>query len=523
VISSPRAWALCLALAVSACRCSDGAADDVAPAPAPEPTPTTDAEAPEVAPSTVLVHRASELAGRDLSQTREIDLAFSEIDRLGRLDEIDPTTACAGLDLRELATRAPQLRRLRLSGCNEALAQLGAFAPTLEELVLADISIDATVVASIAGLSHVHTLVLVRVETPKELSVVPLGALPLRRIALHELTRDSLLADALELWPTTLAEVSLAGSWAGHDAMTTLAKAAALEILELRDTRVGNFSLNQIKPLSRLRELHWIGDTFNDNSPLYFRDLTVEKFACDCPRFGDGGLATLRRCESVRHVELRHSRVTDAGLAALVRLPKLESLVLHDRDVGEAGFVSLAQIATLRRLELSGDTADPALPHLGDLRALQVLVLGYPSVDDRAAPELAKLVAIEELELANTKISDVGLAALAGMSALRGLSLSHTRITNRGLAHLARASKLQRLELDHTDLVDGALVHLVGLDALERLRLDHTLVTDAGLVHLYGLAKLRHLDLSGTVVTEPGVAQLRAALPGLVELVYAPR
>lgn len=529
MLSAVRRPVLAFVAATSACWCGE-TTDDAA---APELARTPDEDAPIAAappaptPVRVVVHEASELAGLDLSGTRELDLALSEVDRLGRMDELDPAAACTGLDMRDLARRAPQLRRLRVSGCVVALAEASALASTLEELTLADVAVDATMLAHIAAFSALHTLVLTRVTTPDDspprpsgrgLAIAPLSALGLRRVALHELERDSPLADILALWPKTLKEVSLVGAWAGHDAMQTLSKAAALEVLELRDTRVGNFSLNQIKPLSHLRELHWAGDTFNDNSPLYFRELDVQKFVCDCPRFGDGGLQTLRHCESVKHLELAHSRVSDAGLAALVRVPKLESLVLHDRDVGEAGFVALAAVPTLRQLELSGETASPALPHLGDLRALEVLVLGYPSVDDRAATELAKLVALRRLVLAGTKMSDVGLTAIAGMTELRELSLSRTRITNRGLAHVARATKLEQLDLDHTDLVDAALVHLAGLGALARLRIDHTLVTDAGLVHLRALRALRSLDVTGTVVSEAGLAELRAGLPDLVDI-----
>jgi hypothetical protein len=522
-----RARALAFAVvSATSCWCgSDDATDEAAPEAAVEPpddAPTNQVAA-AVAPSRVVVHQAADLVALDLGQVRELDLAMSEIDRLGLLDELDPSTACTGLDLRDLARRAPLLRRLRLSGCPAALAELTAFASTLEELTLADVPIDPSVLAQIGGFTALHTLVLARVTTPKEIDVTPLRSLALRRIALHELDKDSPLALALELWPTTLKEVSLVGAWAGHNSMTALSKAASLETLELRDTRVGNFSLNQIKPLAKLVEVHWSGDTFNDNSPLYFRDLGVRRFVCDCPRFGDGGLHTLRLCESVRHIELGHSRVTDAGLALLVRLPNLESLVLRDRDVGEAGFVALAAVPTLRRLELSGDTATPSMPHLGDLRGLEVLKLRYPSIDDRVAGELGKLIALQELDLANTKISDVGLAALAGMTALRELLLSRTRITNRGLAHLARATKLRRLDLDHTDVVDAALVHLAGLTALEQLRLDHTLVTDAGLVHLRGLTSLRSLDVSGTVVTEAAIVELQAGLPELTEVVHEPR
>jgi hypothetical protein len=522
-VEQRHAWCLAIVVATGACRCGEETTDAVLPeaAAAIEEAPL-EPDPIDVAPARVVVHQASELADIDLTRARELDLALSDIDRLGRLDELDPAAACTGLDLRALAHRAPLVRRLRLSGCGAALAELDAFT-AIEELTIADVELDAATLQRVGGLASLRTLVLARVTTPDEIAVEPLRALSLRRVELHELEKDSPLALMLELWPTTVKEVALVGSWAGHEAMTHLSKAAAVEMLELRDTRVGNFSLNQIKPLAKLAVVIWAGDTFNDNSPLYFRDLAVTTFRCDCPRFGDGGLATLRHCESVRRIELEHSRVTDAGLSGLVRLPILESIVFRDRDVGEAGFIALAAVTTLRELELTGDTANPALPHLGDLRKLEVLKLGYPSVDDRVAPELAKLTSLRTLDLSNTKISDTGLVALADMTSLHELLLSHTRITNRGLAHLSRATKLKSLALDHTDVVDAALVHLARLGGLERLHLADTLVTDAGLVHLRELTALHSLDLSHTVVTEAGIAELRAALPSLVDVVFAPR
>jgi hypothetical protein len=485
------------------------------PAAVVEPAaPTGEDEGPR--PRTLVVHHAAELSGVDLSALESLDLALAESDRIGHLAEIDATTTCLGIDLASLAARAPKLTALRISGCVMATASLPALVG-LQQLELAEMPIDPGLVGRIAALTDLRRLALVRVESPEGLGLAALTKLPIERLSLVELDRDSELAVLFAAFPNTLREAVLVGSWAGHDAMTRVSKAAALERLELRDTRVGNFSLNQIKPLAKLREVDWAGDTFNDNSPLYFRDLPVQRFACACPRFGDAGLRTLKRCEHVARVELEHTQVTGVGLTALANLPALTELVLHDRDLGEPGFTALAGVERLRRLELSGHTEDPRMTGLSQLSRLELLRLRYPELDDRAMTEIGKLTRLRELDLAGTLVSDAGLAPLVGLTQLESLTLSRTRVTNRGLAHLSGLTRLQHLDLDHTDVVDAGVHHLVGLHELTNLRLDHTLVTDAVIDDLRALTKLERLDVRGTVITSAGADRLAAA-PGLVEL-----
>jgi Leucine Rich repeat len=514
-------WLLALVLAPTAgCHCGRDEADDNGSSGEQAPREPVAADPPSALPSprTLVIHHGAELDVIDLAELETLDLALAESDRIGRLTEIDASSACAGIDLGSVATRAPKLRALRVSGCADATASLAALV-TLERLELNEVTIDRVLVERLGALVGLRTLTLARTPATEALVLDSLAALHISELALVELDRDSALAGLLALWPTSLQRVTLAGAWAGHDAMTRLSKAVALERLELRDTRVGNFSLNQIKPLLRLREVIWSGDTFNDNSPLYFRALPVERFACACPRFGDNGLHTLRHCEHVERLELERTQVTGAGLTALARLPRLAELVLHDRELGEAGFAALATVTHLRRLELSGHTEDPRVTGIGGLIGLEQLRLHYPELDDRAMTEIGKLIRLRELDLGGTALSDVGLAALAGLGGLEALTLSSTRVTNRGLAHLATLAHLQRLELDHTDVVDAGVHHLIGLQELVSLRLDHTLVTDAAVDDLLALGKLARLDLRATVVTAEGAARLSSA-PTLVELAW---
>lgn len=459
-------------------------------------------------PERITVHSGAALRKLDVSRAESIDLAVSPIDLVGYLDDADADRACDGVDLVELASRAPNLARLRVSGCPVAIRSgLASFADRLESLELADVELDGVTIGRISQLYGLQELTLVRVKLGTE-PLTPLRKLSLRRVSLSELERDSDIAALLGEFPHSLEHVELAGSWAGHDAMISLSKAEGLRSLVLRDTRIGNFSLNQIKPLARLTDLELRGSTFNDNSVLYMRELPVRRFVCACPRLGDQGLRNLRHAATVTALALPDSQVTGPGLAELEALQKLSELSIENRDIGPEGFEALARVTTLRRLELTGEVEDGQLTNLSGLRGLRALRLACPNVGDKIAGELGKLTELQELDLSRTQFSDVGLAALRRMDQLRVLKLHHTRVTNRGLSNIGGLAKLTHLELDHTDVVDAGVAHLKQLQNLEELRLNSTLVTDAAIEHLVGLDKLNRLNLSDTVVTAEGASKL---------------
>lgn len=496
---------------VAVAGCKD---DEVTPDASPSSEPTSEASvvvrhAP-ADPTRVRVHHANALAELDLSETKTLDLALSDSDRVGQLAADDAGTVCDALDLLRLSQRTPKLETLRISGCPAGVrAGLGSFGARLKNLELVDLALDGVTIGAISQLSALESLTLVRVTTGTD-PTRPLRQLPLRTLVLRNLDKDSELARMLDLWPRTLASVVLEGDWAGHDAMLTLSRAEALEELELRGTRIGNFSLNQIKGLEKLRRVVLDGSTFNDNSPLYFRELPVTDFTCNCSRFGDGGLRSLRHSAGVVHVELRETSVTGEGLEALAKLDSLESLVLSHRDIGSTGFSALSEHPRLHTLDLSGTVEDPRLRGIGALVGLQHLRLRHPNLDDRCTSELAQLAALQSLDLSNTQVSDEGLVNLGKLTELRDLRLSRTRVTRSGIGQLAPLAKLQTLHLDHTDVVDEGVAALAGLSELEELRLDHTLVTDAVIPTLLTMKKLKRLSLAHTVVTRAGVAKLEA-------------
>lgn len=487
----------------------------------PPPPPSVEKAAPvalpkveSADPTRITIHHADQLDQVDLSQVRVLDLALSPIDQLGHMAEIDSASVCTRLDLVKLAAQATALERLRISGCQAAVhAGLGAFGDGLAALELADLVLDGVTVGNLSRLGALRSLTLTRVEAGPD-PLQPLKAIPLRRLILRDLQTDSEVALMLDLWPKSLMHVVLEGRWARHKAMLTLGRAEGLEVLELRNTDVGNFSLNQIKLLLRLRDITFEGSTFNDRTPLYFRELPVQRFSCTCERLGDLGMRVLRHSQGIEHLELRDTQVTGQGLESIEELAHLKSLVLLDRDIGEEGFKHLAMLSKLEQLELSGELADPKMTGLGALTHLVTLKLSHPTLGARIAPQLESLTELRQLDLGGTSMTDEGLQALAKLPSLRVVQLDRTQVTNRGLEHLAHLGSLEELNLHGTDVVDEGVAHLIGLQNLKSLRLDRTLITDASIDTLVELEALTRLNLAHTVVSAEGVARLRS-LPNL--------
>jgi Leucine-rich repeat (LRR) protein len=423
-----------------------------------------------------------------------------------------------------LAERAPKLTSLRVSGCRDALhAGLGTFGARLQVLELADVELDDVLLDRIRQLSGLRALVLSRVRigsvTPEALATLGRNA-AIEHLVLRELETDSLIADLLGDI-STLKIVQLEGAWAGHRAMTSLSRAKRLEALGLVDTNVGNFSLNQVEGLSRLREVEWVGATFNDYSPLHLRDLPIERFRCACSRFGDAGVRHLAYLPRLADLELSQGRFQARALEKLSDLAALERLVLMDVPLDEPDLAGLARLPRLRVLVIgNASLVATAAPHLGELTTLRELHLDLDGFGDLAAPELSTLTALEVLDLGAAPLSDDAIAALAPLASLRVLLLHGSRVTNRGLQTIGGLAKLERLDLDHTDVVDAGIARISGLSSLRSLRLDHTLITDAALPSLAELESLQELDLSHTVVTDAGVATL-AKLPALARLSLA--
>jgi hypothetical protein len=529
------AW-LCL---VAGCRC--GAADkngEEQPEVEPSPPATVETRARSQPLRKLVIADASALESADLSTVEFLDLALSERDaeerplpvantpELATETGVEPAVEtetggeaqpepvalasprCEGLDLHEVAERAPRLQALRISGCQAAVhAGLSAFGERLRELELVDLELDAVTVARLSQLHGLESLILTRVHAEPD-ALKPLGRkISPQSVTLRELEDDSPVSEIVRILGD-VREIRVVGPWVSHNTMIRIGKARRLERLAVIDTDIQNFSLHQIKTLDHLHHLEWSGTGFNNTSPIYIRELPLDTLICNCPRFGDKGLHQLYLLPGLRKLVLERSDITPAGLVELAELEQLRELTIRYRDLDNEGFGYLGTLPLERLVLGPGKLLEPEAEGLGGLTRLRELVIDLDGFGDPAAPQLATLVNLEHLDLGGSQISDEGLEHLAPLTRLRRLELHHTRVTKHGLEHLAGMHDLEVLELDHTDVVDEGVAHLAGLTSLRELRLDHTLITDAALPHLLGLERLERLNLADTVVTAEGVAQL---------------
>jgi hypothetical protein len=134
------------------------------------------------------------------------------------------------------------------------------------------------------------------------------------------------------------------------------------------------------------------------------------------------------------------------------------------------------------------------------------------ALTDRDMPHVGELRGLQVLDLAGSAVTDVGLLHLQGLGRLEMLSLWETDITDAGMAIVGRLEGLRLLGLGRTRVGDAGLARLGGLGQLRVLQLWGTAVVGPGLAHLHSLSSLEIVTLPRRVGLRYRRA-LRSALP----------
>jgi penicillin V acylase-like amidase (Ntn superfamily) len=201
-------------------------------------------------------------------------------------------------------------------------------------------------------------------------------------------------------------------------------------------------------------------------------------------------------------------------IALLPQLRDLESLTMGVPSLTDADVRALQGLPKLKSLGLMGaPIGDEALEVMKSLPALRELNVIGTRVTDAGLVHLQGLTQLEYLGLKGTAVTDAGLEHLKGLTGLTNLNLADTRVTDAGLVHLAGLPRLEAVNLSNDDVTDAGLAHLARNPSLAGLNLSGTRVTDAGLVNLKPLPKLTKLNVSGTAVTQEGVKDAKKFLP----------
>jgi hypothetical protein len=113
-------------------------------------------------------------------------------------------------------------------------------------------------------------------------------------------------------------------------------------------------------------------------------------------------------------------------------------------------------------------------------------------------PLLPQLRDVETLSMGNPSLTNADVRALQGLPKLQSLSFMGAPIGDEALEVMKSLPALHELNVIGTRVTDAGLVHLQGLSGLEYLGLKGTVVGDADLANLKGLTGLSNLNLADT-------------------------
>ena len=216
------------------------------------------------------------------------------------------------------------------------------------------------------------------------------------------------------------AELDLTSSWVTDADMAKVGQMRELRKLDLSRTKITDFGLERLKPLTSLRELS-----------LYYAEYITED-----------GIAHLKGWKDLEVLNLRGTRVTSKVFEHLASLTNLRVLDLGFTQIDDDGFEHLAALTKLEKLMIGGNRLTGAclsllklLPTLRDLdvggiQRVDSGLWGLPLTEQNLA-RLGELKQLRRLGLARATLADRGTdrpghpeaerSSLPDLSALNGL------------------------------------------------------------------------------------------------------
>jgi hypothetical protein len=206
-------------------------------------------------------------------------------------------------------------------------------------------------------------------------------------------------------------------------------------------------------------------------------------------RLSDRGLEVLRHLPNLRTFEMTWQRgMTDAGVANLRFCERLEHVDLMGSCTGDGAIEALQGKPALRYFSSGTKVTDAGLRFLHNFPRLKTWHDGtVPGSDDEIAKGAHLLI--------DGPFTNTGLATLAGLDGIFELDLFRhvTGITSDGFAHLLNLRNLGSLGADGRLSDDAAMTHIAALPRLRRLRAQGTVATDDGFAALSRSKTIEHI------------------------------
>jgi hypothetical protein len=416
---------------------------------------------------------------------RELNLAHSSVEslqgleKLVALETLDVTGVCTGV--LSILRQCPRLVTLSAQGGITTLESIiHATAPSLVDCRLhIDRAVSALDLRSLSCLRRSTVLKFSdlddaslqgREETP------PLELLDLSHTRVDDVRP---LAGCL-----ALRELSLAGSSVTNVSMIGLERIATLETLNFSDCR-GITSVTSLRHCTALRELILDGTSVTDVGIAGLECIgTLTKLSLEyCNSITS--VFSLRHSPSLRELNISYTGTTAAGIE-LTGLDEISTL----QCLTAGGFKNKLDASTLRRcrslreVDLGGsDVTDAVLAALAEMSTLETLKLSC-CLQLRDVSVLARSVSLRRLDLENSYVCEPGTAGLERIPSLTWLSLASCEFIQ-NVTNLFRSKSLRSLVLSESSVTDAGLEGLELAPALEFVDLSRcAYVADAAAVAL---------------------------------------
>lgn len=391
----------------------------------------------------------------------------------------------------------------------------------LKILMLSNTNISAEGLKLIGNLNLLERLSAPRLTDAGLAEVARLSSLKALYIYDHNLTNAGLAPLAqLEL----LEELDLVGKGRLNDGgLVHLSKLPRLRYLLLRGRSFTNAGMAQIKNCSSLRILH-LGflTQLTDATIVQLSQMPkLERLSFHWnENITNASMVYLKKMNSLKVLDIKHSKVTDEGLEHLAQIESLENLTLPDGGVTDAGIEHIAKLHNLRYLWVGSPLTDKSLFLVSTLGNLEELHIGGTGFSDEGMKHIAKLTKLKGLSFFTAdQLTNKGLAELAGLKSLTSFSLGRvTRVSVSGLNVLNNFKNLNNLSL-HDIHQDTFVMDISGLTELKDLtivlhdeRKGDVFVSDSfkneDWVCLANLTKLKRLQITGVGIDNEGVKHL---------------
>src|SRR5436190_784981 len=226
----------------------------------------------------------------------------------------------------------------------------------------------------------------------------------------------------------SIAEVSLARTWATDEDLSFVARISTIKRLDLAFTLITDKGVKELEQLRQLEELNLeTAEALTDASMNYVKNIpTLRKLNVRGIDITDVGMPAIAQMTGLRSLDLSHTMLEDVGLEHLPALSDLEELYLGgDMITGiNLNFLKLlpklARLTKLRRLNMSGAHLTPAgLKVLAGMPLERLSLWNIDALNDNAASVLAEIPTLTHLDLSLTQVTDKGLLTLGKLPNLK--------------------------------------------------------------------------------------------------------